>query len=715
MISLFVLAAQPLISLDLGVVDSGRVVEQLGKASGLKMRAVGGAEQSFLFVRVQGEPLDDVKAALAMAAGGKWEEKDKLWTLRGNLTMTQAYQALLKQRLADWMRDNPVPDPLTAEGAKSFEELRRESRNANQPAQARKAYDAMTRATPGWRLLRRLLERLGPGAADGMRIGERRLFALSPPAGVRPLPAGAQQDFRTLVAEMKLLKAALPTPPSQPFPGARNGLYFDQVDESTFAGLAFIITRDQTSLKLDVALWDKNGDYLMTQRVDVLGPEFTEGRERDPVPPEFPLALDSPLPAVRPETAARRKTLTDALAWGRGEIRGRAMPQAGRLLLQDMDRIDPLTILAAPSLDQLQRAMGRSLIASVPDTWFRGRLGRDIPDPRTVGEALTHLQRSTFGPLTLQVEREGRIQVLAPRELAQDRAARFERPPLAGLLRDLARGEAMLDARVRFASQTEHHRTLGLEGAFIRMATGVPMWPTFGDEYLAFSIFGGLSDQEKKAALGPEGLTLRTPSGRPKEALNLKRLFHSGTRAVMREYSPARRDSRGFNWSEIRYNPDVNPWDSFKPWIISRTESDPLLAYPEGIPSGTKIVVRVWSREGWLGFVETGPQAQGPSLFSVDRLARSVMREESMPGDESKFVPDLLYQGKDILLGITFRLPGGRRLDSRVEVQEIPRSGQMVPMAQLPKTMRDRIEARIAELRKQPSSSTPPTRSSPPE
>lgn len=714
MISILLASAQPSISLDLGVVGAGRAVEALGRASGQKMRAAGGAEQSFLFVKVKSEPLEDVKSALARATGGRWEEKDKVWTLRGSQTRTQAYQALLRQSFADWMRKRPSPESLTQAGAKAVNSLRAEAFNPTNWGKWEANLDDLAWSDPAGRLIRRLTARLGAGIADGLEDRERRLFSLNPRPGARPLPPAARNDLQALIRETRMMRAALPPDQQERWRLGSSAIQIDKMTEAEIGSLDFAISREQARLKLNVWISHRQtGEFVIDYGAHIQGPELAADPNEKLVPPEFPVAQNVPLPPVDPQAASARLTLTEALASARGETRGRAIPAPARQMLAAMEQKDPLDIVASPALDQLQRRLGRSLVASVPDTWFRRLLGRAVPAPKTVGEVLEHLQRGTFGAQSLAVERVGDIQVLTPANLAWDRAARFEREPLAGLVRDLMAGRSLLDSRAGALAKMDHHRTVSLEWHFIKMITGVPISSVASMDQLVLPIYGGLSDQEKKLARGKDGLALSLRSGRPAQARLLERLFTYDGLAIMQEFEPARRDPSGFQIPERGYDPDANR-GSYRLWIPKSFEMNPLLAHPAGIPSGTRIVLRVWSDESLLGYSERGTNAENPSSFSVDRLARSIIQEENRPGESSKFVPEFFYEARHHDLGLAFRLPGARRLDARADVQELPAPGRLMRYSQLPKALRDSVDRRVAELRKGASARQAPRRVSPP-
>ncbi len=495
-----VLAAPP-IRLEHRLASVAAIVAELGRATGRDLRVGRELADEFLYVNLGPHPEGELMGWVAKAASAEWIGDGGTVSLgrSPSFVRRQAREdaASLGADLAGRLRPLLAPDdavPWT--GDHPLVNLRKRTTRPSDD-------DPWHRnATPGGRLLSRVLRALPPDELGGAPPGGTVRFALHPNRLQRPMTGTTEASVRQYAAERNALASELEALPDEE---TRFRTSFDfnlsprSAEPRAVDGAMLSITRNfpgdvrfalyTTGSGLpELAAWLNLDESHRTFSLAQSLPGYAQWKDR-------PLVLG-------PVTASFVRSMNGA-------------PDSGEAVrLRDPVAHEPLAALMADPLDRLAAAVGEEAIVAVPDETVTMAGGTLLQNPRLGGFAdalaVSVAFESDGGTLIGKARR--------PSELARTKTDRT-------LLRDaialVATGNPRLDATAAYtaaqnpASRFTFFESVAIEAAGFRLD---PNGPFFRDRH-ALRVYAALSPAQRTALAGGASLPAGELSPRGREAL----------------------------------------------------------------------------------------------------------------------------------------------------------------------------------------------------
>jgi hypothetical protein len=536
-----------------------------------------------------------------------------------------------------------------------------------------------------------LLRGIDPAPIALMNGGERIVYATSPTAMQRPLPANAGQVISQLVAQHNAQIAKIPEGQDmgelEKMPDFVKNMVKQRTKKIENAQKALLIVSNPSfglfsATQIELRLYDGQGKVVFNGN-SMLGNSMMEmAAMMDPTKQKKAVGKSTPI-TYSEDSKAMMSGLQGASFGGGGEMKLDAK-LADKLRRPDLN--DPLSYMATDEFFSLAKLKGKALVANVPDT-LMGSINTLVPGGKqTVEDFEADLQK---GDTVTYSETDGWI-VAKPAKPTESRANRTDRLALTALMAaTVKKGLPSLDdiAAYSLTSPSPMQDGLGMlfamvlvPGMFQQGLDGMTNWD-------ALRFYGTLSPTQKQTALKGGAFVFGQLSPQ-QQGLWRKLAFGANSRIRL---AGEKSEDLPFAFALAMMGGGANDF---------RQEPTELL--PNGIPP-----------QAQLGFNVTTQPIASPSGNSIgflgvlgpDELALMKMfKEDPNMSAVSGFMPSMekLKVGERSVIAMTLQLPQEAFIKETLNDNRMPPDAPVASMSNLPEPFQKLIAERLEVLKKSP-------------
>ncbi len=687
---LFALASRPqaaTISCTCAGIDVKTAVAEISRISGRPLSCAPNIGPDVVVLVAKDAPVQDVMAKLAEATAGEWKDTG------AGMKLVRSASALREEEKADFVKraaqmevelvkirqaakELPVWNEKQAQlVANQMEDQHKaeQGNNGNFDRNAWMQVERLNRQSPGGRAITRLLARFPARALAQVTLTRRIVFSSAPTALQVPMPAGVDAELQAIVREQTIWSELAPkifVESDQPYQTSAA----HETKPLKAIGKVLLCAQKEPwgggSVSISLKVADEKGRIVMSgQRQLQLGPPQDPITDQKPEPGEKPITLAEPGASMLKSFAEFRKRNKPGV-----------LPEQLSQLLQEPEKIEPISILTGPMIAASAEAQGKNFVAVLPDMAFFA------PAFAGVGDITPSMVMKTLTFLDLNREESAGWVIVRPQIPADVRRTRADRRSISELMKSVKQeGRLSLDALARYAGMNEGDDSAPSLGMLILYVTMPNMDSNFQNWDL-LRLYGLMSPEQMQAVRAQKPLPLST--------------FSDGQMAVLNRMLFAR-ESYELEVVLAKTPQSQADWDLVGNNI--RREATEMFA--EGLPKDSQLVLRdetneVVFEEQWTdqngsmhGGQALAPQQMARTLFARERPEMMPWVRVNPKWDEMKF-----KYGKRRELNFDFLF--GKSAEMQKQLHEDFSAGEGVPYAQLPQSYRAKVDEALGELRK---------------
>ncbi len=655
-----------------------KAVAEIARQSGANLAVDAPIAKELVILRLKDVPLADVKKRLA-------ETVDAVWTTQGANEVLTRSEEIVQRRKEEAFAERVAIWQGIIDAFKFDEQWDRRfadtigvyARGAGQdpsPSQQEAYYQRQSSflaQSPQGRLLSRALHRIGAERLAQVGDGQTVVFSTKPTRMQAPLEDPQNSLYDAYVTEGRSWAQVLQQYPE----GARGQLGSTAPfngDLPAPGGTVLVgVTSGRENVVLDARVYAGDGSEVSRMAFPNY---FLVNEQPKPLPGFSKPVVDSA------ETAAIRRLYHPAPG-----DQPNAVPSLALEVLANPEQHELMA--GGPSDIALQAAESKNLnlVAWLPDAAHVLSMKHSSSQKPTLGSELTALQ-----PLAkVNVDEKAGWLTMSRRACRDLDGFAIPRQAIAALIKAYrSSGATTLSALADYSTAGVNNDALDYGLNLADRLIGRPRGYLTPESWTVLRLYAALSSRQRNAA------------------------SHGGLTLSVGEMTKAQRQSIADLVSAQRFealsddgSPAANPWGSIR--------SEATVAMPNGLPANGKATFQL----------QTTPQVYGlgddtlaqPSPVMPVQVARGVFQQErgQTLADNTVARQNRFAMGNRQSLSIVLEMPPAGRLAMLASVQQIPSNARWVGLAQLPKAVREQIEAELKALREgrsifSPAAATPP-------
>lgn len=649
------------------------VVDELAKASGLKLKAGKNVANDVLGLAGAKAPARVIMDHLAYAVQAEWKESGGEWTLfRTEAQIKQQEQthrnATIEQIKAA-IQKLPPDKAWSPEEAKSISLQIDNFNRQNDPNRPMgPEYRVLADKMPGRRLLNRFLRSIAPETLADLPMTGRAVYSTSPNGMQRPMPVDLKAAVSQFVKENNELAEVVASSSTQELRVFERPVNFPSIDEVHVSATRSALN----GIRVELHAYSPKGkdatpNVMQTFQLDLDSGIF----KPDKVTAEDVTVELSPL---------SRKVLTSAMQ----SMQGRPFnpPKDVRDFLKHPKLNEPLALINTECLTALWAAEKKPIVVILPEIQFFVTMA-------LAQDGKVTLKRYQNSLATSGLSREEKDGWITYREADPviGRIRRVDRQSFDDYFRRIERdGRNSLDGFAEFVIKYPGRLENTMFPIFLMISGSYPTNFQYDDDLSMVRLFGLLTPAQKEALKQGRKFPIND--------------FTAPQQKLLADYIYGKRYR---NWG---FSSQVPPEDTDNgyPWATIRNE--PTELFPNGLADPFELSAQVTDTPSWFvkrSYGESQPidpngiawqrfQPERPDLFPY---------VTQIDGDSGGYA-----RGQNRQWMFRIKVGANVSTESSLSDHTFP-EGEFTPFANLPKELRDDVAKRIAELREQYKNTKP--------
>ena len=647
------------------------LIPQLAKAAGLQMEVNPQIANEVILVSAKDVPLKTLMDKIASVTSGEWRADGEIYRLQpSNVARNRESSEEAALRLT------------TARKAVA-ELVKRVDSQKGTPGEA---------GNPDERAIALLLRGVDVTPIAALNGGERLVFATSPTAMQRPLPANAGQVVAQLVTQHNAQIAKMPQMEGmaemEKMPDFVKEMMKQRTKKIENAQKALLVISKPSigivsMTQCELRIYDGQGKIAYTAN-SMLGNSMMEvAAMMNPANPAKPAKPGKQTPITYSEDSKAMLGGMQGATFGGAEFK-----LDPKLLdrLHRPDLYDPLSYMATDEFLSLSKQKGKALVANVPDAMM-GSINTLVPGGKqTVEDFEADLQK---GETVSYSETEGWI-VAKPAKPTESRANRTDRAALATLIAaSLKKGIPSLDdvAAYSLTSPSPMEDGVGMLFAMVLVPGMIQQGLEGMTNWDALRFYGTLSTTQKATALRG-GTFAMGQLGPQQQGLWRKLAFGANSRIRL---ASDKAEDMPFAFALAMMTGGTGDF---------RQEPTELL--PNGIPGQAQLTFNVTTQPiaspagntiGFMGVL-------GPDELAIMKMFKEDPNMAAVAG----FMPSMekLKIGERSVISMTVQLPQEAYLKETLHDNRMPANAPVASLANLPEGFQKLIAERLELIKKSP-------------
>lgn len=676
-----------------------RLVEEIGKQTGLPLKGSPSMWQEIVLLDVADQPLRVVLEKVADVTSGEWRTMDGAYILtrdsRAAARDEKEGLALRVQKIRDEFAKLKKLSEERFEPGKMRDEraaLEQQGGRGGYPPDAWERFAKINAQMPDQRLAARIITLLNPTELAAIEPGARLVFSDSPNRVQRPI-RGVHGPVSQFLAEAREWAAQGP-------PQSGDGDHIDvdsamPIPTEMPARVLVAVTRQYESfggLSINIMLVDRRGRIVGRGSKTILAPESES--MVDFIAPGVALSgpcVQEELKSSEGKLAFKKDSNIEMSEesnlvmahirsrWSGGAGASGQVDEAFESRLLQPELYEPLATVPSDALFSVAKRLGRNIVAVLPDSlWYVAFEG----GATTVNGFLATVQDREV----MTFERDDTWLTARPVWVAEVRKERTDRSVVGRFARQVRKvGNVRLDDVAEFAAGFETPPYAGI-GLYTLMLVLNDRLDVMGSgSWDAMALYGRLSrDQRRQLATG-ERLPLSSLSKRQLDVV-ARMVYGAEGRIDFEEVEGA--------------PPPAEPMDEI---YYDTLDSEPTEVLPNGLPPNGFIQIAVTNQDTFLtrAVGEDGREAIYPS--DVMALAWSQFAKERpdlFPWASSMPTGEKFQLGATTVLDIKIRFTQRHSLQEQLRDTVVPENAPWMSFEQLPQAVKQKIAEQVAQLRK---------------
>lgn len=685
------LQTQAKLSLDLSVTSVGQVLEAVSKQTGQKYSVSGAVQNDFVFVSVKDVEPEVFLNRLADLLDAKWLSGNGVRTLTAPDNLLNEADQNYRDHVKKWAADlaKGLAKPMDIEFlAKSLAGMKNKGNGESE-------YD--------WDKLREIDEDLPTGRfastivirliseLSQIKNGERVVFSFQPTRLQQPLPTSLRSDFDEFGRSYLRCREAL----------VRHNVIGDNEDymgdgPQNFSEpeppKQFIVTATRTNefLTVLVRFFDETGYFNIDLTKGMWGQLELDESAEDAVGPFKDLTKEV---KVTPKMLEYAPLISSGGAVKPGS---KTTPPTREEVLRliSIDKNEPLASTPGEVLKQYASAVGKNVLAYVPDSALYSIYsvpGEGSNGVLTLASMMPQVLRIGYvGKFQLKVEDKDGIQTLRDTSLTQARLERMPRLASATLFRALhAKQKFDLDSIADFLQKNKSDECLSVVSEFASFAAGLEVTLPENDELKVLKFYAdfnqGARDQIKKSEIKLNPSTLTT-----KQKEIFAHFLYKADSAISDTDEMSEEVDVKFGFPEMdRYSMGVGS-----------VKEDPTFKLANGLPPNTFVRMSMISRESIFEKTEFDEYTMKEAT-SPQTIAYQLVYKEKGISDDYYGRPRKYMMGPSTKLELDINLPSYGEIQKKYMLDEIKSNGGWIDFSELPEPVRKEVEKHLQRVREQ--------------